>query len=229
MEYGSEHHKKRVIGLRRSARIVHKNKTTDKNLFLTTIARYKTAKAFKALEAVTSKDPNLNRTLVPYNDEYALGCDAVRVARKFSIAAIEAMLNRPDMRAQVTRNNYDTHDEAVHKRAIIGAHPSMGYKQLKVDLPSVRVSIDDDDDVEKVGTPATSNNDEEDHDDDGEDTQKLATPLSDEENEKDDSSYYDEETGLYHLYGINWGPKIPRFDIRKLQGMDSEEEVDKTY
>ncbi len=82
--------------------------------------RHKTSKAFKALEAVTSKDPDLNWTLVPYNDEYALGCDAVRVAGKISVAVIEPMLNCPDMPAQVTIKD-DANVEAVHKRSIIGA------------------------------------------------------------------------------------------------------------
>ncbi len=135
-------------------------------------------------------------------------------------------MNRLDVPANVTNNDEAHVDEAAHKRAIIGAHPTMvGFKQLKVDLRSDRVvSIDNDDDddnndndIKKVGSAAMSNNDVEDHADnygnnnDGEGTKKLATPTSDVENENDDDSYDDEETGWANL----WCPMMPILDWEK--------------
>ena len=127
MEYGSEKNKKRVIGLRRSERIGKKKKTNDKKAFLSFITE-------EPLEVVTCKDPNYNRTFVPYDNDYAFVVDAVRGAVSgFSVEAIAKLLNRPDVPvAQVVTNNDETKDEAVHERAIVGACPTLAYyKHLK--------------------------------------------------------------------------------------------------
>ena len=104
---------------------------------------------------------------------------------------------------------------------------------MNVDLPSVLVIMMGNDYVEKDGTPVSCINDKEDdinidnysEDDKEEDTKKLGTaPSLNKVDDEDDGSYFDVETRLYYEYGIDWTPKMPTFNITKLEGLDSDED-----